>query len=151
MTTKKKSAPRSECVFSNILDVLGDKWTLLIIRDLFFWNKHEFKDFLASPEAIATNILSDRLKKLLSSKIIAEQVHPENKSRKLYYLTEKGKDLLPILVEMAKWGTEYFPELPAMQSLYRRIKEDPKGLTRRALKATAEWEQQNISSTARQE
>src|SRR6185369_164201 len=109
-----------ECVISNSLDIFGDKWTLLVVRDLFFFNKHEYREFLSSPEAIATNILADRLKRLLTAGIIAEQVHPENRSRKLYYLTAKGKGLLPILVEMAKWGAKYFRDLPAMQPLYKR-------------------------------
>jgi len=132
--------PRSECVFSNVLDVFGDKWTLLIIRDIFFFNKHEFKEFLTSPEAIATNILTDRLKRLLSTEVIAELPHPENRSRKLYYLTAKGKELFPILVEMAKWGAKYFPDLPAMQNMYDRMRSEPTTLRREIFEAIKLWE-----------
>lgn len=132
--------PRSECVFSNVLEVFGDKWTFLIIRDIFFFNKHEFKEFLASPEAIATNVLTDRLKRLLSNGVIAELPHPENRSRKLYYLTAKGKELFPILVEMAKWGAKYFPDLPAMQNMYDRMRSEPTTLRREIFEAIRIWE-----------
>jgi Predicted transcriptional regulators len=132
--------PRSECVFSNVLEVFGDKWTFLVIRDIFFFNKHEFKEFLSSPEAIATNVLTDRLKRLLAYQVIAELPHPENKSRKLYYLTEKGKELFPILVEMARWGSKYFPDLPAMQNLYDRMRNQPAALRREIFEAIETWE-----------
>jgi len=146
MTTKKICVPRSDCVLSNVLDVFGDKWTLLIVRDLFFFNKHEYKDFLNSPEAIATNILSDRLKRLAAWEIIDETIHPDNKSRKLYYLTPKGKALLPVLIEMARWGTKYFPDLKSMQEFYRRIEQDENKLKRVILDAIQKWEQRNLTS-----
>lgn len=110
------------------------------MRDLFFFNKHEYKEFLCSPEAIATNILAERLKRLVASGVIAEKVHPENKSRKFYYLTTKGKDLFPVLVEMAKWGMKYFPDLAAMQDLYKRIDNDEKGLQEEILESIEAWE-----------
>jgi len=144
MSNKKSCSPRSECVLSNVLDIFGDKWTLLIIRDLFFFNKHEYKDFLNSPEAIATNILSERLKRLQDSEIIDELPHPDNKSRKLYYLTAKGKALLPVLLEMARWGTKYFPDLPAMQGFYRRINQDENKLKKLVLDSIKRWERANI-------
>ena len=131
---------RSECVISNVLDIFGDKWTFLLIRDLFLFNKHEFKEFLGSPELIATTTLTDRLKRLLAEGIIAEQVHPENASRKLYYLTQKGKDLLPIMVEMARWGSKYLPELNAMQELYAALAADPEALKQEALAKIEDWE-----------
>ncbi len=144
MSKTSNPKPRSECVFSNVLELFGDKWTLLVIRDLFFFNKHEFKEFLSSPESIATNILTDRLKRLLANGVIAEQVHPENKSRKLYFLTEKGKALLPILLSMAKWGAAYMPELAAMENLYRRLQEDEDKLLSDVTASITEWERQNI-------
>jgi DNA-binding HxlR family transcriptional regulator len=144
MPTAKKPICRSECVFSNFLDMLGDKWTLLVIRDLLFFRKHEFKEFLASPEAIATNILSDRLKKLLAAGIVAERRHPDNRSRKLYYLTDKGKALLPILLEIAKWGSDYFPDLPRMQPVYKRLKKNPEALKIFVAKEIEKWERENL-------
>lgn len=131
---------RSECVISNVLDIFGDKWTFLLIRDLFLFDKHEFKEFLASPEAIATTTLTDRLKRLLAEGIIAELVHPEHASRKLYYLTQKGKDLLPIMLEMARWGSKYLPELSAMQEIYAALSEDPEAVKNDALARIETWE-----------
>ncbi len=144
MNSKVSNQPRSECVISNVLEVLGDKWTLLVVRDLLFFNKHEYKDFLCSPEAIATNILSERLKRLLSAGVIAEKVHPENKSRKFYYLTAKGKNLLPVLIEMAKWGMIYFPDLNAMQELYSQIANDESKLKTEILASIEEWENNHL-------
>jgi DNA-binding HxlR family transcriptional regulator len=133
-------------VLSNVLDVFGDKWTLLVVRDLFFFNKHEYKEFLNSPEAIATNILSDRLKRLAAWGIIDETIHPDNKSRKLYYLTPKGKELLPVLFEMARWGSKYFPDLKSMQAYYRRIEQDENKLKKVILDTIQKWEKRNLTS-----
>lgn len=144
MPSEKTVHQRSQCVFSNALDLFGDKWTLLVVRDLFFFNKHEYKEFLSSPEAIATNILSDRLKKLYAAGIIDEKIHPENRSRKLYYLTTKGKDLLPIFLELAKWGAKYMKDLPAMQSLYRKLGSDEKGLKAQVIADIQKWEAENL-------
>lgn len=135
---------RSECVVSNTLDILGDKWTLLVIRDILFFDKHEYKEFLASPEAIATNILSERLQRLLQAEIVAVRLHPQNKSRKLYYLTDKGKGLLPVLLEIASWGADHLPELAAMQNLYKRVREDREGLKAEILERVANWERLNL-------
>lgn len=139
-----KQQARSECVFSNVLEIFGDKWTFLVIRDLFFFNKHEFKDFLSSPEAIATNVLTDRLKRLVHAGVIAELPHAQNRSRKLYYLTDKGKDLFPVLAEMANWGMKYFPELPAMQQLYSRLKSEPDKLRDEVFAGISDWEKDQL-------
>lgn len=141
---KTEVQPRSECVFSNVLDLLGDKWTLLIVRDLMFFGKHEYKEFLASPEAIATNILSDRLKKLVNAGIAGEKMHPENKSRKFYYLTEKGKALLPMLIEMARWGSIYLPELERMQGVYAKIRANPERVRKSVLQSLSVWEKEHL-------
>ncbi|MBX9671766.1 MAG: helix-turn-helix transcriptional regulator [Candidatus Obscuribacterales bacterium] len=135
---------RSECVICNVLEIFGDKWTLLVIRDLFFFNKHEFKEFLASPEGIATNVLTDRLKRLSTHEIIREVRHPQNRSRKLYYLTEKGKGLFPILAEMAKWGEKWLPDLPAMQGLYNRLRTNPQLVRDEIFQQISQWESENI-------
>ncbi len=137
---------RSECVICNVLELFGDKWTFLVIRDMFFFNKHEFKEFLGSPEGIATNVLSDRLKRLLTAEIIGEIPHPEHGSRKLYYLTDKGKDLFPILAEMAKWGSIHMSHLPAMQPLYTRLRDQPGALKREIFHRINTWEKQYLSS-----
>jgi DNA-binding HxlR family transcriptional regulator len=101
--TKRTAARRSRCPVACALDVFGDRWTLLVIRDLFL-GKSRFKDFVASPEAIPTNILADRLKRLQSHQVV-DQVRDNEGSRHLAYrLTEKGKSLLPVVKAMKDWG-----------------------------------------------
>ena len=94
---------RSGCPIANLVDLVGDKWSLLIIRD-FFLERNTFKQFINSPEKIATNILTDRLKSLLSKGIIDYTYAPNNKKTKYYYLTEMGIDLYPVIYEMAMWS-----------------------------------------------
>ncbi len=117
------SIKRSECPISNSLDVFGDKWSLLIIRDLMFSNKCTYNDFLKSDEKIATNILASRLKGLEENGIIEKLPHPDSKAKVLYKLTTKGIDLLPIIVEVYIWAEKYF-EIPA--DLKTSIKEAKK-------------------------
>lgn len=97
---------RSDCPVSYALDLLGDKWTFLIIRDLVEGKKF-YKEFLGSKEGIATNILADRLKKLERNGIIESQVYEKLKTRKAYALTQKGKDLIPVLVDLIVWSDKY--------------------------------------------
>ena len=99
------------CPISTTLDILGDKWTLLIIRDLMFKGKRTYGEFLQSEEKIATNILADRLLILEKNGIVEKRVFPENKVKNLYQLTPKGIDLMPILLEIIVWGDKYF-EIP---------------------------------------
>ena len=94
---------RSDCPISNLVEIVGDKWSLLIIRD-FFLDRNTFKQFMESPEAIATNILTDRLKSLKSKGIIDFAFVPNNKKTKYYYLTDIGIDLYPVIYEMAMWS-----------------------------------------------
>ena len=94
---------RSGCPIANLVDLVGDKWSLLIIRD-FFLERNTFKQFIDSPEKIATNILTDRLKSLLSKGIIDYTYAHNNKKTKYYYLTDMGIDLYPVIYEMAMWS-----------------------------------------------
>ena len=144
METLKESECRSACPVANALDVIGDRWTLLVIRDLMLMNKHEYHEFLSGPEGIATNILSDRLKRLVCTGLVDSLPHPSHKSKKLYYLTQKGKDLLPLMVEMILWGGTHraAPNMP--KAHFNRIKSDPKGFMRKTLKELKIWEEKNI-------
>ena len=94
---------RSGCPIANLVDLVGDKWSLLIIRD-FFLERNTFKQFIDSPEKIATNILTDRLKSLKSKGIIDFTYAPNNKKTKYYYLTDIGIDLYPVIYEMSMWS-----------------------------------------------
>ncbi len=101
MKTKK----RSPCPIACTLDIIGDKWTLLVIRDMSLGRSH-FRDFSASPEGIATNILSDRLTKLVDWGLAQKYPSAESSGRDAYRLTKKGESLLPILKAIANWGLE---------------------------------------------
>jgi DNA-binding HxlR family transcriptional regulator len=106
------SKKRSECPISNSLEIFGDKWSLLIIRDLIFSQKSTYGDFLKSEEKIATNILAARLQALEENNIIEKREHPDSKAKILYRLTHKGIDLLPIIFEIHLWAEKYL-SIPA--------------------------------------
>ena len=105
----KEISARSECPISYTLDFLGDKWTLLILRDMIFEGKSSYSEFLQSDEKIATNILADRLISLAENGFITKAVMPENKSKFVYNLTEKAIGVLPMLIEMLLWGSKVSP------------------------------------------
>ena len=98
---------RSTCVIASGLDLIGDKWSLLIIRDMLMYQKKTFKEFAASDEGVATNLLSTRLKMLESLEIITKRKLPTNKKENVYLLSEKGIALAPIIMEVVFWSTEY--------------------------------------------
>jgi DNA-binding HxlR family transcriptional regulator len=101
---------RSGCPINLTLEVVGDKWSLLIIRDMIFGNRRHFRELLTkSEEGISSNILADRLKTLLDQGIITRADDPSHKQKGVYSLTEQGIELLPILAQMAGWGREYLP------------------------------------------
>lgn len=95
---------RSGCPISSSLDVVGDKWSLLIIRDMLIKHKKTFKEISNSDEKIAPSILSARLKLLESYKLITKRKLPENKKENIYLLTKKGVDLAPVIIELTFWG-----------------------------------------------
>jgi len=95
---------RSSCPISSALDVVGDKWSLLIIRDMLIKHKKTFKEISDSDERIAPSILSARLKLLESYKLISKTKIPDNKKENIYLLTEKGIRLTPIIIELSLWG-----------------------------------------------
>ena len=110
---------RCQCPISSALDIIGDKWTLLIVRDMLFDHKKTFKDFSTSVESIASNILSSRLKLLEDVGIVRKSKMEGNQKSNIYTLTEKGLGLLPVIAEITLWSDENVRELnPAM------IKED---------------------------
>lgn len=100
----KVGQSRSRCAIANSLGILGDRWSLLIIRDLMFTNRREFGHFLQAGEGISTNILSQRLNHLVETNIITKQAHPEHGKKFIYQLTERGVRLAPVLIELAAWG-----------------------------------------------
>lgn len=114
---------RSDCPISCSLEVFGDKWSLLIIRDIMLRGKMSYSEFLASEEKIATNILVSRLTVLEAENILSKKVSPANKSKFIYSLTQKGAGLLPIVIEIMDWGAKYNANCPRKE-LGKRIKKD---------------------------
>jgi DNA-binding HxlR family transcriptional regulator len=101
---------RSGCPINLTLEVVGDKWSLLIVRDMMFGNRRHFRELLTkSEEHISSNILADRLKTLLDQGIITRDDDPSHKQKGIYSLTEKGIEMLPILAQMSGWGFKYLP------------------------------------------
>ncbi|MEL6629174.1 MAG: helix-turn-helix domain-containing protein, partial [Bacteroidota bacterium] len=95
---------RCDCPITSALDIVGDKWTLVIIKQMLIEGRQTFKDFLESDEAIATNILSARLKMLGEMKMLTKGKLPNNKKTNIYRLTEKGLSLTPVIVDLALWS-----------------------------------------------
>jgi DNA-binding HxlR family transcriptional regulator len=107
MKSKSRSPRRSSCPVSIALDMFGDTWSLLIVRDLMFKGFRTFNEFLAAGEGIASNILADRLARLETAGILTKTADPEDARRFRYRLTEKGIDLAPTLVEIVLWSARY--------------------------------------------
>lgn len=124
---------RSHCPITYALDILGDRWSLLIIRDMIFKTKKYYGDFSSSAEGISSNILADRLTKLESCGLISKTEDEKNRTRIVYSLTQKGKDLLPMLLEMILWAAKYDEETEAPRSTIKRIKKDPGEFSREVL------------------
>lgn len=102
---------RCDCPITSALDILGDKWTLVLIKQMLLEGKRTFKEFSESDEAIATNILSSRLKMLEELHLITKGKLPGNKKTNIYQLTDKGLSLSPIIVELALWSDGNLREL----------------------------------------
>lgn len=117
---------RSDCPISCSLDIWGDKWSLLIVRDLILFKERTYGDFLKSDEKIATNILAARLQMLEVNGIISKSDHPESKAKVLYKLTPKGSDLLPLIIEINVWADKYLTIPDEQREILKEIK---KGIT----------------------
>ena len=98
---------RSDCPINFALEIFGDPWSLLLIRDIVYFGKKTYGEFLASEEGMATNILASRLAHLEQQGILTKKLSPQDKRKEEYVLTEKGLDLIPVLVEMADWSAQY--------------------------------------------
>jgi DNA-binding HxlR family transcriptional regulator len=118
---------RSDCPISSSLDIWGDKWSLLIIRNMMFYDLNTYGEFLSAPEKIATNILADRLLKLEEAGLIAKEEHPKSKAKIFYKLTPMGISLLPVMTEISLWGDKYFKISPQAKALTKLAKKDKPG------------------------
>jgi DNA-binding HxlR family transcriptional regulator len=123
---RKKSVPkrRSGCPLNASVEMLGDRWSLLIIRDMMLRGFHSYKQFLECYEGIATNILADRLRKLQAYGIITAKPDPRDRRKVTYLLTAKGIDLAPVLTEMVLWAAAH--EDTGNQALVKQMRTDKK-------------------------
>ncbi len=119
---------RSNCPINFVLETFGDKWTLLIVRDLMFKGKSNFREFLKSDEKIATNILSDRLKRLEEHGIVEKSEDEANRSKLNYRLTAKGIDLMPIMLEITAWSAKHDKLTNTPKTFRKTLAEDREGM-----------------------
>lgn len=122
---------RSDCPISFGLDLFGDKWTLLIIRDIMFKGKHYYGDFANSEENIATNLLADRLNLLCQDGVIFKSKDKDHKQKIIYKLTRKGIDLMPVLVEIIMWSAKYDKDSGVEKEFVKAYKKDRDGLLKK--------------------
>jgi DNA-binding HxlR family transcriptional regulator len=122
LVKKKRPVKRSLCPLNASVEILGDRWSLLIIRDMMLRGARSYKEFLKCDEGIATNILADRLRKLVAYGIITTELDPSDGRKVIYFLTAKGMDLAPVLTEMVLWAAAY--EETGNQALVRQLRGD---------------------------
>ena len=121
MSTMKKQLQRSNCPINFSLETFGDSWSLLIIRDIVFWGKKTYGEFLESKEGIASNILAARLRHLVEMGLLRKLPNPKDRRQSLYQLTDKGLDLIPMLLEMAGWATRNDPHTSSPRAFVEYI------------------------------
>ncbi len=141
---------RTGCPVACSLDIFGDHWSLLIIRNLMFFGIHEYKDMLKKEEQISSRMLSARLQHLETSGLIGSIPHPENKRRKYYYLMPMGKDLIHMMTHMIIWAIEHLNEhLDIPEEEMKLLKSDPEGFKENTVKRLLAWENQNLPEAAK--
>jgi DNA-binding HxlR family transcriptional regulator len=124
----KNSKRKSDCPINFGLELFGDRWTFLIVRDLMFKGKHYFGEFVNSEEKIATNLLSDRLSMLESENMIFRSKDKNHKQKIIYKLTKKGIDLMPVLIEIIMWSALYDEKSAVDMNFVKMVNEDKEGL-----------------------
>ena len=126
---KKRNPTICPVVFS--LDIFGDKWSLVILRDILLRGKSHFREFLASEEKIASNILSSRLETLVNEGLLIKEDDSTNKSAAIYKPTKKALELLPMLFELMRWGITYNPNADTTGPVMKELMNNPKKLHKR--------------------
>ena len=127
----KRADSKSHCPVNFALESFGDTWSLLIVRDIAFWGKHTYSEFLDSSEGIATNVLADRLESLEKKGILFKTPHKSDRRKEVYALTQKGLDLIPILLEMSNWSSVHDLQTTAPRPLVASIMADRTNAYRR--------------------
>lgn len=133
----KRSDNKSDCPVNISLETFGDSWSLLIVRDIIFWGKKTYKDFLESGERIATNILASRLEQLEQKGLLHKKSQGAKRGQ-IYTLTEKGLDLIPIVIEMSVWGARHSAHATMYKSLAEKLYANRDQTLRKIRKGVAE-------------
>jgi DNA-binding HxlR family transcriptional regulator len=120
----RKRRRRSDCPISSALDLLGDKWSLLVMRDVLLRGKAPYREFLASEEHIATNILADRLSQLEAAGLLERTAEEPRSGKQAYHATAKGMDLIPLLLQMMAWSAAHDPRAAVPSPLLAAIAQD---------------------------
>lgn len=113
--------PRSYCPINLSLEIFGDAWTLLVLRDMMFAKKRHFRELLQSDEGISSNILAERLARLVEHGLLTKSEDPSHKQKAIYSLTEKGIALLPIIVQIGAWGSRWSPDAKKLDATARKF------------------------------
>lgn len=113
--------PRSHCPINLSLELFGDSWTLLVLRDMMFAGKRHFRELLQSDERISSNILADRLARLVDHGLLTKADDPTHKQKAIYSLTEKAITLLPVIVQIGAWGSRWIPDAKKLDARTRKI------------------------------
>jgi DNA-binding HxlR family transcriptional regulator len=131
--------PRSYCPLNLSLEIFGDTWTLLVLRDMMFAGKRHFRELLQSDEGISSNILAERLARLVEHGMLTKSEDPTHKQKAIYSLTEKAIALLPVLVQIGAWGSRWVPDAKKLDAPARKwLRELQEGGTRAWAKHMAE-------------
>lgn len=125
---------RSNCPINFALETFGDPWSLLIVRDILIFGKSTYGEFQKSEEGIATNILADRLVRLEREGIITRSVNESDRRKATFRLTQKGIDLLPVLLEIILWSVQHKSKTSAPKEFVEQIRNDRDGLTAKIIK-----------------
>jgi DNA-binding HxlR family transcriptional regulator len=141
---QRSDCTRVGCPLTRALVLLGDRWSLLVIRDIMIFNLHEIREFLGAGEGLGTNILNDRLKSLSSQGIIDSIRHPTNGTWKLYYLTGKGKSLYPLLRGMFLWGSEHCDGVQFPSEKIDRMRNHEEEFRKDLMDTLMKWEEGHL-------
>lgn len=142
----RPAEPRSYCPINLSLEIFGDAWTLLVLRDMMFAGKRHFRELLLSDERISSNILAERLARLVDCGVLTKSEDPTHKQKAIYSLTEKGIALLPIIVQIGAWGSRWVPDAKKLDPRARKLlREIQKGGPRAWAKRMDELRTEHLS------
>jgi DNA-binding HxlR family transcriptional regulator len=121
MQSTKKSKRQSDCPINYTLEIISNRWAFLILRDIVYYGKHTYNEFLASAENVTTSMLADRLVGLERQGILQKTRSQLDRRKEIYSLTEKGLDMIPVLIELSSWGIKYDTDIAIDETLERHL------------------------------